>query len=74
MSKSKEANLVSFKVPLAKDNKIVTEFSMLPEKEVDNIFPIDERDIIKSVLKHGKAKMGDLHGYLQRELNALKYG
>tara|TARA_R100001463_G_scaffold55788_2_gene107542 strand:- start:395 stop:619 length:225 start_codon:yes stop_codon:yes gene_type:complete len=74
MSKSKEANLVSFKVLLTKDNKIVTEFSMLPEKEVDNIFPIDERDIIKSVLKHGKAKMGDLHGYLQRELNALKYG
>lgn len=47
---------------------------MLPEKEVDNIFPIDERDIIKAVLKHGKSKMGDLHGYLQRELNALKYG
>jgi alkyl hydroperoxide reductase subunit AhpC len=74
MSKSKEANLVSFKVLLTKDNKIVTEFSMLPEKEVDNIFPIDERDIIKAVLKHGKSKMGDLHGYLQRELNALKYG
>lgn len=74
MSKIKEANLVSFKVLLTKDNKIVTEFSMLPENEVDNIFPIDERDIIKAILKHGKSKMGDLHGYLQRELNALKYG
>ena len=74
MSKSKEANLVSFKVLLTKDNKIVTEFSMLPENEVDNIFPIEERDLIKTVLRHGKSKMGDLHGYLQRELNALKYG
>ena len=31
-------------------------------------------DLIRTVLRHGKSKMGDLHGYLQRELNALKYG
>jgi alkyl hydroperoxide reductase subunit AhpC len=74
MSKETEANLISFKVLLTRDNKIVTEFSMLPENEVDNIFNIDERDIIKAVLRHGKTKMGDLHNYLQRELNALKYG
>ena len=72
MSKSKEANLVSFKILLTKDNKIVTEFSMLPENEVDNIFPIDERDIIKTILRNGKHKMGDLHNFFQRELNVLK--
>jgi len=47
---------------------------MLPENEIDNIFPLEERDLIRTVLRHGKSKMGDLHGYLQRELNALKYG
>ena len=57
---------------MTRDNKIVTEFSMLPENEVDNIFPIDERDIIKTILRNGKHKMGDLHNFFQRELNVLK--
>ena len=34
----KEANLISFKVLLTRENKIVTELSMLPENEVDNVF------------------------------------
>ena len=53
----KEANLVSFKILLTKDNKIVTEFSMLPEEEVDNIFEIDERMFYKNLLKKGKRKI-----------------
>lgn len=71
MVNKNEANLVSFKVLLTRDNKIVTEFSMLPEDMVDEIFPLDERDLIKAILKKGKNKMKDLHGYLQREINAL---
>lgn len=74
MKKNKEANLVSFKVLLTRDNKIVTEFSMLPEKEVDNIFEIDERDLIKAILRSGKYKMSGLHDYFRRELQALKLG
>ena len=74
MSNNSEANLVSFKVLLTRDNKIVTEFSMLPEKEVDNIFDLDERDVIKAVLRAGKYKMSDLHAYFKRELQALKLG
>jgi len=38
-----EANLVSFKIILTRDNKIMTEFSMLPENMVDEVFPIDDR-------------------------------
>jgi hypothetical protein len=74
MKNNKEANLVSFKVLLTRDNKIVTEFSMLPEKEVDNIFEIDERDLIKAILRSGKYKMSGLHDYFRRELQALKLG
>ena len=71
MTKSKtEANLISFKILLTKDNKIVTEFSMLPEDMVDEVFPIDEREFIKMLLKKGKEKM-NLHNYFQRELNSL---
>jgi|TARA_R100000482_G_C4975669_1_gene81039 hypothetical protein len=66
----KEANLVSFRIILTKDNKIVTEFSMLPEEEVDNIFNIDERMFYKNLLRKGKEKL-NLHNYFQRELDSL---
>jgi hypothetical protein len=72
MINKNEANLVSFKILLTRDNKIVTEFSMLPEDMVDDIFPIDERALIKTVLRNGKNKLQDLHAFFQRELNALK--
>ena len=72
MINKNEANLVSFKILLTRDNKIVTEFSMLQEDMVDGIFPKDERDIIKSILRNGKYKLSDLHNFFQRELNSLK--
>ena len=72
MVNKNEANLVSFKVLLTRKNEIVTEFSMLPEDMVDEIFPLDERDVIKTILRNGKTKMGDLHHFFQRELNVLK--
>ena len=72
MINKNEANLVSFKILLTRDNKIVTEFSMLPEDMVDDIFPIDERALIKNVLRNGKNKLQDLHSFFQRELDVLK--
>ena len=72
MVNKNEANLVSFKVLLTRNNDIVTEFSMLPEDMVDEIFPLDERDLIKTILRKGKHKLGDLHNFFQRELNVLK--
>jgi hypothetical protein len=45
---------------------------MLPEDMVDEIFPKDERDVIKTILRNGKHKLGDLHNFFQRELNVLK--
>ena len=39
---------------------------------VDGIFSIDERDLIKVILKKGKEKLKPMHTYLQRELNVLK--
>ena len=72
MINKNEANLVSFKILLTRDNKIVTEFSMLPEDMVNDIFPIDERALIKTVLRNGKNKLQDLHSFFQRELDVLK--
>jgi|TARA_R110000796_G_scaffold195667_1_gene312228 hypothetical protein len=72
MINKNEANLVSFKIVLTRENKIVTQFSTLPIDMVDEIFPLDERDVIKSILRNGQHKLGDLHNYFQRALNVLK--
>jgi len=72
MINKSEANLVSFKILLTRDNKIVTEFSMLPEDMVDEVFPIDDRPLMKTIIRNGKAKLENLHDYFQRELNALE--
>ena len=45
MINKSEANLVSFKVLLTRDNKIVTEFSMLPENMVDETLPNSSYDV-----------------------------
>ena len=72
MINKSEANLVSFKILLTRDNKIVTEFSMLPENMVDEVFPLDDRALMKTIIRNGKAKLENLHDYFQRELNALQ--
>ena len=67
----KEANLISFKVLLTRENKIVTELSMLPENEGDNVFSICEKEIIKNIIRNAKTKLDPLHKFLEREVNAL---
>ena len=72
MINKSEANLVSFKILLTRDNKIVTEFSLLPENMVDEVFPLDDRALMKTIIRNGKAKLENLHDYFQRELNAIQ--
>ena len=72
MINKSEANLVSFKILLTRDNKIVTEFSMLPENMVDEVFPLDDRALMKTIIRNGKAKLENLHDYFQRELNSIQ--
>ena len=33
---------------------------------------IDERNLIKTILRNGKGKLGDLHSFFQREMDVLK--
>ncbi len=44
---------------------------MLPRKEVDKLSS-RRRISYKNILKHGKQKMGGLHSYFQRELEAIE--
>ena len=45
---------------------------MLPEDMVDEVFPPEDRPLMKTIIRNGKAKLENLHGYFQRELNALE--
>ena len=72
MTNKEEANLVSFKILLTRDNKIITEFSILPEDMVDEVFPPDDRPLMKTIIRNGKAKLENLHDFFQRELNSLQ--
>ena len=72
MPKKTEANLISFKVLLNRDNELITELSMLPEKHIDRLFHVDEAWIIRNVIKKSKDKLFNLHDYLQGELQALQ--
>jgi|TARA_R110000796_G_scaffold157883_1_gene274621 hypothetical protein len=67
-----EANLVSFKILLTRDNKIVSEFSTLPENMVDEVIPQDDRLLIRTILRHGKDKLGALHDYFQKQLKGFQ--
>ena len=57
MNNKTEANLISFKVLLTKDNKIVTELSQLPLDKVDGCFPEHDRVLIKTLLSLQKMQM-----------------
>tara|TARA_R100000234_G_C4874188_1_gene124581 strand:- start:115 stop:348 length:234 start_codon:yes stop_codon:yes gene_type:complete len=70
--KKTEANLISFKVLLNRDNQLITEMSMLPEKHIDRLFHVDEAWIIRSVIRKSKDKLFNMHDYLQGELQALQ--
>jgi len=70
--KKTEANLISFKVLLNRDNQLITELSMLPEKHIDRLFHVDEAWIVRNVINKSKRKLFNLHDYLQGELQALQ--
>jgi hypothetical protein len=70
--KKTEANLISFKVLLNRNNQLITEMSMLPEKHIDRLFHVDEAWIVRNVIKKSKDKLYIMHDYLQAELQALQ--
>ena len=70
--KKTEANLISFKVLLNRNNQLITEMSMLPEKHIDRLFHVDEAWIVRNVIKKSKDKLYSMHDYLQSELQALQ--
>ena len=69
----KEGNILSFKIMIDYTGTLVTELSKLPEEAVSIIFTEDDDKIlIRKVIREGLLKLENLHGFLEKELQALR--
>tara|TARA_R110002020_G_scaffold188204_1_gene386875 strand:+ start:3064 stop:3276 length:213 start_codon:yes stop_codon:yes gene_type:complete len=69
----KEGNILSFKIMIDSTGTLVTELSKLPEEAVSIIFTEDDDKIlIRKVIREGLLKLENLHGFLEKELQALR--
>jgi len=68
--KAKEANLISWKLVIDSNNKLVTEMSSFPEKEIHR-FQKDDRLVILNAIKEAKIALEPLHKKIEAQLNAV---
>lgn len=68
-NKSKEGNLISWKLVIDKDNRLITELSFVEDKNIDKIFEFPEREKIKKLVYTVKKKVKPLHEDLQQKLS-----
>ena len=69
----KQGNILSFRIMIDSKGTLVTELSQLPEEAVSKIFAEDDDKIlIRKVIREGLLKLENLHGYLEKELQALR--
>ena len=72
-SKSKEANIISFKILVNCEGIVVTELSGIPEGDLNKVFSGDELLIIRNIVQLTKPKLEALHSFLEDELSALNH-
>ena len=73
MKNKEEGNLVSFRVFMARDGNIISEFKHLPLDKINNVFSNTEDVIvIEKIVKEGCKKLESLHDYLEKEIQAIQ--
>tara|TARA_R100000900_G_scaffold12945_1_gene11124 strand:+ start:311 stop:523 length:213 start_codon:yes stop_codon:yes gene_type:complete len=68
--KATEANLISWKLVIDSDNKLVTEISSFPEEEIHR-FQKDDRLVILNALQEAKIVLEPLHKKIETQLNSV---
>lgn len=68
----KEGNILSFRILIDSNGHLVTELSGLPENEIHRVFNVEDRVLVKKVIKEGRLKLEKMHNYLESELDALR--
>ena len=72
MSKDKEGNLIGFRIFFDSAGNLMTEFSSVPDKEINKIFKEpEEHKIITTVLSQARYYLEDLHQKIENELDAV---
>ena len=73
MRNKEEGNLVSFRIFLARDGNIISEFSYLPLNKLKTVFRKKEDIIImEKIIREGCIKLEPLHNYLEKEVQAIQ--
>mgnify|MGYP003145877229 CR=1 FL=1 len=70
--KSKEGNILSFRILIDSKGNLITELSGLLEKDARKIFNKDDLPIIKKIIREGRIKLEPLHVFLENELDSFK--
>ena len=73
MKNKEEGNLVSFRVFMARDGNIISEFKHLPLDKINAVFSnTGDVIVIEKIVKEGCKKLESLHDYLEREIQTLQ--
>jgi hypothetical protein len=68
--KASEANLISWKLVIDSDNKLVTELSSFPEEEIGR-FQKEDRLVILKAIQEAKLALEPLHKKIEIQLDAV---
>tara|TARA_E500000305_G_C4019287_1_gene237660 strand:+ start:383 stop:595 length:213 start_codon:yes stop_codon:yes gene_type:complete len=68
--KASEANLISWKLVIDSDNKLVTELSSFPENEIQR-FQKEDRLVILKAIQEAKLALEPLHKKIEIQLDAV---
>lgn len=68
--KASEANLISWKLVIDSDNKLVTELSIFPENEIQR-FQKEDRLVILKAIQEAKLALEPLHKKIEIQLDAV---
>ena len=72
-STKREANILGFSILVNQKGHVVTEMSGIADKDLHLAFKGEELEIIRNIVHLTKPKLEELHGFLERELNALNH-
>tara|TARA_R110002110_G_scaffold199606_2_gene410381 strand:- start:1115 stop:1327 length:213 start_codon:yes stop_codon:yes gene_type:complete len=68
--KASEANLISWKLVIDSDNRLVTELSCFPSEEIHR-FQKEDRLVILNAINEAKTALEPLHKKIEMQLDAV---
>jgi|TARA_R110000823_G_scaffold313274_1_gene440825 hypothetical protein len=70
VKKVKEANIISWKLLIDSNNKLVTEISAFPKEKIKDLFDQHDIIILETALREATTVLEKLHDRIEVQLNA----